>query len=258
MSYDMMALGNNDFRIPPSGGTPVDGNAQLKALSETADFPLLCANVRTKESDQYVEYTKPYIVKDLRGVKVGIIGITSMKPQMREWTEVSDKTFESGEVALNKLIGTVSREADVIIVLSHAGLIVDTYMSGTRGISAVIGADDHLMMPEPIYYAVGYGETGIPIVQNGGEFEHYLRRLDLTFENTGNTMKLIDYESSIYNMEGVNEDSGVRNIIAEYRKTEPQPGPVTESGCDIGFPAILVMLVIFGVAAFLIRKRKSQ
>ncbi|MCL1875959.1 MAG: metallophosphoesterase [Synergistaceae bacterium] len=221
MGYDALSCGNNDFRVPPAGGTPIDGNNQLKALSETAKFPILSANVKMKDGSQYSEFLKPYIVKEIRGVKVGIIGITSLKPQDRGWAEVSDKVFESGEITLRNIIETVRREADVVIVLSHAGLAVDLSMAGISGISAVIGADDHLVMPKPIFYTNGNGEKGIPIVQNGGEIEHYLRRLDLTFQKTGSIMKLVDYDSRFYNnIESIKEDIDVRNIIDEYRKLE--------------------------------------
>ncbi|MCL1875958.1 MAG: metallophosphatase [Synergistaceae bacterium] len=257
MGYDAMVCGNNDFRVPPAGGTPSDGNNQLKALSETAQFPLLCANVKMKDSGQYSEFVKPFIVKEVRGVKIGIIGVTSMKPQDRDWTEVSDKVFERGDITLNNLINTVISEADVIIVLSHAGLIVDTYMAGTNGVSAIIGADDHIVMPEPIYYATGYGETGTPIVQNGGEFEHYLGRIDLTFEKTGNAMKLVEYSRCLYSMEDVNEDVEVMSIIAEYRSEDSEPCPLPETGCDIGFPVLAIVIVALFSGAVLFRRKKS-
>jgi 5'-nucleotidase len=216
---EAMAFGNNDFRIPPSGGSVEDGNKQLSDMKNTAKFPILCANVTVNGG--YMEQVEPYIIKNINGVNVGIIGITSMKPQLRGWTEVADKVFESGEITLKKLLPEVSEKSDVNIILSHAGLVVDTYMVSMEGVSAVIGADDHFVIEKPIYYSYDEdnpGMKGAPIVQNGGEHFHYLGRLDLVFEKIGGKMKLADFEGSFYDLERVEEDENVVNIIEKYRR----------------------------------------
>lgn len=84
--YDAWVTGNNDFRVPSSGKTIDDGNKQLKAITDKAEFYDMCANVTTKDTKQYIEDIPPYIIKDVNGVKVGIIGVTSLKSQIRKWT----------------------------------------------------------------------------------------------------------------------------------------------------------------------------
>lgn len=216
---EAMVYGNNDFRILPSGGSVAEGNKLLEDMKNSAQFPILCANVTV--NGKYMEQVAPYIIKNINGVNVGIIGITSMKPQMRNWTEVSDKVFESGEITLKRLLPEVSEKSDVIIVLSHAGLVVDTYMVAMEGVSAVIGADDHFVIEKPIYYSYdpdNPGMKGAPIVQNGGEQFHYLGKLDLVFEKIDGKMMLADFEGSFYNLERVGEDEKVVEIIENYRK----------------------------------------
>lgn len=214
-------FGNNDFRVPPSGGSAATGNRQLTDMKKSAQFPILCANVTV--NGRYMEQVAPYIIKNINGVNVGIIGITSMKPQMRNWTEVSDKVFESGEITLKRLLPEVSEKSDVIIILSHAGLVVDTYMVSMEGVSAVIGADDHFVIEKPIYYSSDFRSDnprakGSPIVQNGGEQFHYLGKLELVFEKIDGKMRLVDFEGSFYNLERVEEDKKVVDIIEKYRK----------------------------------------
>jgi 5'-nucleotidase len=220
---EAMVYGNNDFRIPPSGGSVEEGNKLLSDMKNKAKFPILCANVTVK--GKYMDQVEPYIIKNINGVNVGIIGITSMKPQVRNWTEVADKVFESGEITLKKLLPEVNEKSDVNIILSHAGLVVDTYMVSIEGVSAVIGADDHFVLEKPIYYsydADNLNKKGAPIVQNGGEHFHYLGRLDLVFEKIDGKMKLADFEGSFYDLERVEEDAKVVAIIEKYRQLKEE------------------------------------
>ena len=51
---------------------------------------------------------EPYIIKEVGGLDIGIIGVTSLKPQDRGWEEVSDKVFESGDITVTNLMEEVA------------------------------------------------------------------------------------------------------------------------------------------------------
>ena len=219
IGYDAWVYGNNDFRIGPSGGTIKQGNEQIEQLAKQADFPTLCANVFSKDSGSYLEQAEPYIIKELSEVNVGIIGVTSLKPQDRGWKEVSDKTFVNGQTAVQELIPELEDKTDINLVLSHAGLMVDIGISNVEGVSAVIGGDDHFTIKSPIY--TNYkGMKNTPIVQAGGEDEHYLGRLDLIFQEKNDELVLVDHQGSLYELEDVEKTSVIEEIIQLYRQMQ--------------------------------------
>lgn len=217
IGYDAWVPGNNDFRIPPEGGTPQQGNEQIQTLINMANFPTLCANVKMKDTGKYIDNVMPYTIKEVGGLNIGIIGVTSLKPQNREWNEVSDKVFESGEITVANLLEEVEPQTDINIVLSHAGLAVDTKIANVKGVSAVIGADDHYIINNPIYYPGKDNFKSSPIVQAGGELDQYLGRLDLQFEKVDGAWTLKDFNGYLYDLTGVEGDSVVQMIINKYR-----------------------------------------
>lgn len=220
IGYDAWVLGNNDFRIPPQGGTRAEGNEQLQNLIALAEFPTLCANVTMRDGSGLIENAEPYIIKEIEGLKVAIIGVTSLKPQMRVWEESCDKIFESGEITVANIIEAIKDEADIFIVLSHCGLVVDISISKVAGVSAVIGADDHLIIRKPLYYPGPFGAKSAPIVQGGGENDQYLGRLNLSFEITDGAWTLSDFDGFLYELDGVEPDQDLEDLIETFRSGE--------------------------------------
>ncbi|MPM49280.1 hypothetical protein SDC9_96008 [bioreactor metagenome] len=218
MGFDAWVPGNNDFKVPPDGGTIEDGNAQLKKFIDNAEFSAVCANVTMKESGDYIAGIKPYVIKELNDAKIGIIGVTSLKPHNRKWTEVSDKFFESGDTAVSKIINEVNEKSDIALVLSHTGFAIDLKIAKVKGVSAVLGADDHYKLSEPIYMTNGGNKT-TPITQNGGEDNNCLGRLDLAFKMVNGEMVLQDFDGYLYDLSYIKGDEEVQKIIDSYRKS---------------------------------------
>lgn len=216
MGYDAWVLGNNDFRIGPNGGTIEEGNKQLQDLITKAEFPTLCANVTMKDDGTLIDNVDPYTVLNVNGVNVGILGVTSLKPQNRKWVENSDKVFESGDVTAEKMFKEVESKSDVQVVLSHTGIALDLNMAKIEGVDAVLGADDHYLINEPIYMT-NQGQKTTPITQNGGEENHFLGRLDLTFTTENGKMKLVDFDGYLYDLSLVKGDGEIQKIIDKYR-----------------------------------------
>ncbi|MBD9219399.1 MAG: hypothetical protein EGQ35_03615 [Clostridiales bacterium] len=54
----------------------------------------------------------PYFIKNINGVKIGIIGVTSLKPKERNWEEVSDKYFERGDIAVERVANELKNRCD--------------------------------------------------------------------------------------------------------------------------------------------------
>ena len=216
LDYDAMVLGNNDFRVYPAGeGTQESRYEQLKNYHRNVNFPILTGNVIDRETGKYIQNVKPWKSFSFNGVKVGMIGLTSMKPEIRGWNDVADLDFIEPVEALNELLPEVSEKSDINIVLSHAGNTEDHKLAQVPGVSAVIGADTHKVIETPEYEF--NGEVMVPITQAGGEQEHYLGRLDLTFEVVDGKMTLVESDGFLYDVTKVRADPEIQEIIDEYR-----------------------------------------
>ena len=217
MGYDAWVIGNNDFRVPKNGSLPAT-DSNLHKLVAMAKPRTLCANVTTRNDGQYLRGVEPYTIRNVNGVRVGIIGLTSMKPQKRGYEP--DKEFHDPVKTLKKSLEALKGQTDVNIVLSHCGLSEDAKLVTVPGVDAVLGADDHYAMPTPIFW-VWEGEKSTPMVQHGGEENHMLGRLDLVFVKQSNGLKRIDFHGRAYDTDFVPEDAKTRSILDETRKNRP-------------------------------------
>ncbi|WP_053360860.1 metallophosphoesterase [Bacillus sp. FJAT-27251] len=216
LGYDSMVLGNNDFRVYPAGeGNPESLYQQLKDYHRNVNFQILAGNVVDRDTGKYIQNVKPWKGFTFGGVKVGIVGITSMKPELRGWNDVAGLDFIEPVQALKGLLLEVSEKADISVVLSHAGNDEDHKLAQVPGVSAVIGADTHKIIETPEYEF--NGEVMVPITQAGGEQEHYLGRLDLTFEVVDGSMKLVESDGFLYDVTNVPADPEIQGMIDEYR-----------------------------------------
>ncbi len=64
LGYDAMTIGNHE---------PDFTAARLRELAAEARFPILAANVRDRKTGEL--FTKPYLIREIDGVKVGILGL---------------------------------------------------------------------------------------------------------------------------------------------------------------------------------------
>jgi 2',3'-cyclic-nucleotide 2'-phosphodiesterase (5'-nucleotidase family) len=114
MGVDAMAIGNHEFDW--GQGVLADREAQ-------ADFPFMAANIFYKGTTDRPPWAEPYIIKEVNGVKVGIIGVAYPDtPTVTNPIHVDDLDFTDPVAAVNALIPDVKAEgATVIIALTHIG-----------------------------------------------------------------------------------------------------------------------------------------
>lgn len=76
LGYDAFTVGLRDFnlQVPENLG---NSTGLIKRLAETTKTPLVLSNLYDLKTSRLVEWkgTKPYIIKDVNGVKVGILGL---------------------------------------------------------------------------------------------------------------------------------------------------------------------------------------
>jgi len=107
MRFDALVLGNHEFDF---------GQEVLKKRISEAKFPVLGANV------EGLDGIKPYIIKEMEGVKVAIIGVTTEDtPASTHPRNVVGLKFLSPIETVENYIKDLTKRVDLVIVLSHLG-----------------------------------------------------------------------------------------------------------------------------------------
>jgi 2',3'-cyclic-nucleotide 2'-phosphodiesterase/3'-nucleotidase len=123
MKYEAMTIGNHEYNY---------GQDVLDKFINEAEFPVLSANVR--QTDGSEKYT-PYIIEDVKGVKVGVLGLTTIgipvweKPEHIEGLRFDDAI----EVAKTYIPKMKEEGATVIVALAHSGTHVEPADSSAEG-----------------------------------------------------------------------------------------------------------------------------
>lgn len=127
LGYDAVALGLLDITSLPL--------ADLQARLAEARFPFLSANAVVTATGELL--ARPYVVVDLGGRRVGILGLT--EPGTTAEVRVGDPL----EAAAEWLPALQGEGAEIVVLLSHAGLEADRrIVEALGGIDVVIGGRD--------------------------------------------------------------------------------------------------------------------
>ncbi len=139
----------------------------------------LAQNVETADFGDPV--FKPYTIRELNGVMVGIIGQAfPYTPIANPRYFVPDWTFGIKEVELQKRIDEVrGKGARIVVLLSHNGMDVDLKLAGrVKGLDAILGGHTHDGVPMPMQILQGASTT---LVTNAGSNGKFLGVLDFDY-----------------------------------------------------------------------------
>ena len=136
MGFDAMVVGNHEFDF---------GREALEARISEAGFPILGANVAG------VSGLKPYVIKDLKGIKVAVIGVvTGDTPVSTHPKNVMGLGFTAPAESVAKYIREVKDKSDIVVVLSHLGFAVDEELARkVAGINLIVGGHSHTKLERP-------------------------------------------------------------------------------------------------------------
>ncbi|MDP3251295.1 MAG: thiosulfohydrolase SoxB [Hydrogenophaga sp.] len=150
-----------------------------KDLKGNMEF--LAQNIKTTDFEDLV--FKPYALREMNGVQVGVIGQAfPYTPIANPRYMVPDWTFGIQDEHMQKMVDEVrGKGAQVVVVLSHNGMDVDIKMAArVRGIDAILGGHTHDGMPAPTIVKNGGGQT---LVTNAGSNSKFLGVLDFDVRN---------------------------------------------------------------------------
>jgi len=215
LRYDAVAVGNHDFDL---------GADHLRQLVSGLKMPVLGANVLSAATGERVSFLKPYIIKEIAGIKVGVFALlTSNMPAL-----VFPKNFQglaAGneiEWAKKTVAELKERGADVVILLSHAGVsnesvsipIDDKAIAAqVRGIDLIVGGHSHTALALPLRDAA----NGTLIVQTGTGLTRVGR---VVLEVDPKTRKVVKSEGRLHDLwvDELGQDPGVLKMVERIEK----------------------------------------
>ncbi|HSD44984.1 MAG TPA: 5'-nucleotidase C-terminal domain-containing protein [Pyrinomonadaceae bacterium] len=114
LNYDAMAVGNHEYNF---------GLKVLEKARGEANFPWLSAN--TYDVSKQKPHYKPYIVKEVAGVKIGILGLTT--PGVPNWDNPPNYAgleFHEPVAEARKWVPVLrqTEKVDVVVIAMHMGL----------------------------------------------------------------------------------------------------------------------------------------
>ncbi len=145
-----------------------------KDFAGNLDF--LAQNVKTNDFGDPV--FKPYVIKQMNGVPVAVIGQAfPYTPIANPSYMVPNWTFGIQDDNMQKMVDEVrAKGAQAVVVISHNGMDVDIKMaSRVTGIDAILGGHTHDGMPAPTIVKNASGQT---LVTNAGSNSKFLGVLD--------------------------------------------------------------------------------
>jgi len=162
------------------------------------------------------EVFSPYVIREMNGVPVGIIG------QAFPYTPVANPryftpnwTFGIQEQNLQKTIDQVRQKgAKAVVLLSHNGMDVDLKLaSRVRGLDAILGGHTHDGVPAPVKVK---NAGGITLVTNAGSNGKFLGVLD--FDVKGGKVSDFRYKLLPIFSNLITPDVQMSEIISQIRK----------------------------------------
>jgi 2',3'-cyclic-nucleotide 2'-phosphodiesterase (5'-nucleotidase family) len=172
LGYNAMTLGSQDITLL--------GLNDLRQRMAEAKFAVLSANAYVTHTQDLV--TKPYTVIEMGGHRVGVLGVSD--PLSTEEVTVSDPLE-----AAKKWLPELQSKADIIIVLSHAGLETDRLIADQlSGIDLIVSGGNTFFDKPMTSMRTGtillYADQAVP-----GEAGRQVGVAHLAFDKAGNLLK---------------------------------------------------------------------
>ena len=179
MGYDTMTLGNHEF----DWGVP-----KMKQMLSTAEFPVLCENIRTGDGELLTG--TGWTIIERGGIRLAVIGVdTPMIPLLDSGKEgVDGLIYEAASTAVGQAIREIGDQADIIMVSAHMGMEAQFDEDGGTDSARKILEDNpevDVLQVAHMHITVNQKEGHVPV---GGvrASAREIARFDLTLDENGN------------------------------------------------------------------------
>jgi len=224
LNYDSMTVGNHEYNF---------GLKVLEKARGEAKFPWLSAN--TYDIAKQQTHYKPYIVKEVAGVKIGILGLTT--PGIPNWDNPPNYAgleFHEPLIEARKWVPILrdQEKADVVVIAMHMGLEEDL-STGVMTPGQVLHENEAILIAKEVpgvdVIFMGHTHRDVPslyingvLLTQANHWGRHLARADLYLQKTGSGWRM--YAKSAQTMpsdDRVEPDPEVVKIAEPYdRETQ--------------------------------------
>jgi 5'-nucleotidase/UDP-sugar diphosphatase len=183
IGLDALVLGNHEFRFGPDFLVGI-----LQEAWPDGAVPILGTNLDC-QGHPLGSWISPILIKNVNGVKVGFLGLTTHKGALAnpQPVVILKMTAPLVQAAVDELR---AEGAQLVICLSHYGLsAMNDIPKNVSGIDVIVNAHDHVLLEQPEQIErLGGGRT---FVVSAGEHYGWVGRLRLRVG--GGQVDLVDY-----------------------------------------------------------------
>ena len=201
MAYDALTVGESDL---------LQGLDVLQQRAVEASFPVLSCNLVSAQDGKPL--FRPYSIVQRNGIRVGILGVS--EPELGSmWQLAKVAKILDPLKSVQQYFPELQAQSDMVIVLSHLGLQMDTALAQLEpGIQVIVGGKSRQLLSSPEVV----GKT--VIVQAGFDGE-WLGRLDIASDGQGHA---VDPKVEIITLgPEVADDPGLAALVDSYKQRFP-------------------------------------
>ena len=219
IGYDAINIGDTDIGL---------GIKYLQALQKRSKIPFISANLVYRGTDKPV--FKPYLIKEINGSKVGIIGLLPSEIPIHMYKELKGYFIKDPFQTATAMMRYLTTRCDYLIALTHLRFPdMESLIEISPRISVIIGGQDRsFALPKEV--------SGSLVVQTDA-FGVHIGRLDLKltkrfsghfdiFPRTLLQKNIEDYENFLTLMHpGMDSDPEIEKLIESARDQLKRPIP---------------------------------
>ena len=211
-SIDAYVLGNWDWVYGVERALELFAGPVAKSALERACRQRLLRGraIRSRAGSRVLP---PYLIREIDGVKIGILGFTTDRgPQVVGRGVTKGVRFTKGDAELKEFV-TLLREKEkvaLIVVMSELGLSNNIRLAEqTPGVDVILSSDMHEITREPVVTST---KTVIAEVGQDGQV---IGELNLTVENG----RLANWKWTLHHIDDrIKSDADIAKLIADVRK----------------------------------------
>ncbi|MBS3920909.1 MAG: hypothetical protein KG012_18710 [Deltaproteobacteria bacterium] len=218
LGYHALNIGDTDLGL---------GVGYLKDLQKKSTIPFLSANLKEKKTGKHV--FKPYIIKEVGGIKIGILGLVTADISPPIQKELKDYFIDNPVKAAAETVQRLKSSCDHLIVLAHlTPPEIEILVRDVQPISIVIGGNDRsFVFPKQISrslyvqadaFGIHVGRLNLNLLKGSYEFADVLSAR-LIQKKIEEIQEKIEDPKHAKDLQGLKE---LQSILIEQKKKIPR------------------------------------
>lgn len=209
----------------------------LRAAAAKNKVDLVSSNLKTKSDGKYV--FNPYLVRDVRGIRVGFLGVMQEDEAMAPFGPGGENLeVVEPKAAVAAVLPELKAKADVIVLFSHLGQRkTQQLVDEVKGINVALSGMDGFVNHKPT--EVGTDSTGgVTYILEAGDRGKYVGAFTMVVSETG---KVLRHTNEVHTLDkNVKDDSlialsviALKDELKEIRKREAVEQAVSNSNAGV-------------------------